>query len=1263
MQCRYNQKLLLWLSFIIAFIFTTNEGYASHAQGADLTFQCMGGNQYQFTLSFYRDCGGVNAPNNVTINCSSVTCNQNFNATLNPIPNTGQDVTPVCPNIITQCNNGNYPGVQEYIYRGIVNLPMACTDWVFSFSLCCRNTAITNINNPGGQNIYIESTLNNLNFPCDNSPLFSNRPIPYVCMGQNFCYNNGASDPDGDSLSFQLITPMNAPNSTVTYVNPYTAQQPLASNPAVTFNPVTGDMCMTPSQLQVTVVAVKVTEWRGGNIVGSVIRDVQLQTMNCTNNLPYINGINGSNVYTMNACAGQLVTFFTNSYDPDNGQTVTLTWNNGIPNATFTSTGGPLPTGTFSWTPTVNDISPIPHCFTVTVQDNNCPYNGTQTYSFCITVGGLTVAVVSTTSANCGASNGSASAMVTGGNGPYTYQWLPNGGNNAQANGLQAGTYTVIVTDANGCQGTDTAVVQQGAAPGNITMNSTNVSCAGATNGSATANVSGGQQPYTYSWAPINANTQTVIGLPVGTYTVYVTTANGCTSSAVVTISQPAPLTVSSTQNDALCFGANNGSATANPSGGTGPYTYLWNSTATPQTITGLTAGNYFCTVTDANNCTATINVQINQPAVLQMSLSSFNNVTCSGGNNGSATVFAMGGTAPYSFQWNTVPVQNTATANNLSAGNYVVTVTDANNCTANYQVAITQPQPLSSTFNTTLVSCYGGNNGTATVNASGGTSPYAYQWNTNPQQNTQTATGLPAGNYNLVITDTYGCTAAAAVTISQPPQLVASMNNIVNVTCNGGSNGSATVIPAGGTAPYVYQWNTTPQQVTQTANNLPAGNFTVTVVDVNGCATVSTVTITQPAPLVLTVTPNDTICPGQQSVIGANATGGNGNYNYFWTNLGNGQTQVVSPGSSTTYFVNVTDQYGCTAQQQQVTVFVYSFTATDLTISQPPPVCAGGSVTFIANTTGLTGPVTFSWSNNLGNSPGPITVTPNQTTTYTLYATNMCGIQVVKSITITVNPLPVITLVPQSGTDCDRVLLTFTDNNPNNAGCTYSWNFGDGATAYSSPAVHAYTQTGIYQVYVLVTSQAGCTASATTFASAAVNISPDAAFTASPNLVSTLEPTIYFTNNTTNATSYSWDFGDGNSSLQQNPVHTYVQKGIYTVVLYTANNAGCYDTAMQVVEVEPEFSFYIPNAFTPNDDGHNDIFTGEGQEINEYEMLIFDRWGEMIFRTNDLNEGWDGKVAGGSEIVQEGAYVYKVSIKDFKNKQHYYYGTVSLIK
>jgi gliding motility-associated-like protein len=1265
MQCLYNRKLLLWLSFIIAFIITTTEAHASHAQGADLTYRCLGGNQYELTLSFYRDCGGVNAPNSVTIDCSSNSCNQSFTATLFPIPNTGVDVTPICPNVTTQCNGGQYPGVQEWIYRGNVTLPVQCIDWVFSFTLCCRNAAITTIQNPGGQNIYVQATLNNLSFPCDNSPIFSNRPIPYVCIGQNFCYNNGGSDPDGDSLSFQLVTPQTGPNSTVTYINPYSATQPLSSSPAVSFNPITGDMCMSPTQLEITVFAVLVQEWRNGNLVGTVMRDVQLHTMTCTNNLPYIDGINGTNTYSMNACAGQLVTFVTSTFDIDQQQNVTLSWNSGIPNATFASSGGSRPTGTFSWTPTVGDISQTPHCFTVTVIDNNCPYNGTQTFSFCITVTGLTVTATATNT-NCGASNGTASATVTTGSGPFTYLWQPNGASTASVNGLTAGTYTVIVTDAAGCSGTDTVTIVNATSNANIIVQSTNVSCSGGNNGAATANANGGQPPYTWLWST-GATTQSVIGLVPGTYTVTVTTANGCTSSAVVNITQPSPLVLSSTQHDALCFGAANGSATASPAGGTPPYTYLWNNNQVAATATGLAAGNYFCTVKDANNCTAVINVQIGQPAPLQLSITSTTNVMCNGGSNGSATVLSTGGTAPYTYQWNTTPAQTSATATGLSAGNYVLLVTDVNGCTTTIVSAIAQPAPVVANLSASAVLCYGGSTGSATAAVSGGNSPYTYQWSTSPVQFTPSATGLSAGTYSVIVTDVNGCSTVASISVSQPAPLTASMTNIINVSCNGGSNGSAVAAPAGGTAPYTYSWTTTPAQLTQNATGLPAGNYTVYIIDDNGCSTTSLVSITQPTPMSATATGNDTICPGSNVTISASASGGNGGYTYSWSQgAGYGATHVVSPGSTTTYVVYTTDNMGCTAAPQSVTVSVYNITPTNVAISPAQAsVCAGASVSFTAVVLGMTGPVTYSWSHGLGSSPGPITVTPTATTTYSLTVTNICGISVVKTVTVTVNPLPVVSLVPQNGVGCDRVALLFTDGNAqNNAGCTYAWDFGDGDHSNAVSPVHDYTASGNYIITVVVTSPAGCSVTASTNASAVVNASPVAGFTADPFTATTTVPVIHFQNTTVNANAYSWDFGDAGSSAQLNPVHSYAQKGIYTVTLYTTNTAGCADTVRHDVEIEPEFTYYIPNAFTPDGDGRNDVFNGKGQEIIEFEMTIFDRWGEEIYRTDNLDKGWDGTVqGGGGEIAQEGVYVYKIILRDFRNHQHFYDGHITLIK
>jgi len=179
---------------------------ASHSMGSDLTYRCLGGNSYEITLSFYRDCAGVEADTAALIHFQS-SCYGDDTLTIYQIPGTGQEISPICRNDTTTCNGGDFTGIQEYVYQGIVTLPGPCADWRFSFNLCCRNWAITNINNPGNTLMYIYATLNNTITPCNNSPVFSNKPVPFACLGQQFCYNHGGFDTDGDSLVYSMITP------------------------------------------------------------------------------------------------------------------------------------------------------------------------------------------------------------------------------------------------------------------------------------------------------------------------------------------------------------------------------------------------------------------------------------------------------------------------------------------------------------------------------------------------------------------------------------------------------------------------------------------------------------------------------------------------------------------------------------------------------------------------------------------------------------------------------------------------------------------------------------------------------------------------------------------------------------------------------------------------------------------------------------------------------------------------------------------------
>jgi len=1073
-----NAYTIVWkfrMLMILFFIQLSGEAYASHAQGGDLTYTCLGGNQYQLRLAFYRDCAGTNAPGSVSIDLSSATCNENFTATLYPIAGTGIDVTPICPQLTTECAGGIYPGVQEWIYEGTVTLPQACTDWVFSFSLCCRNAAINTISNPGGQNIYIETTLNNVSAPCNNSPTFSNRPVPFVCAGQSYCFNHGAIDPDGDSLAYSLVDPLSAPAVPVTFIAPYTATQPIPSLPAMTLNPVTGDICMNPSQIIVAVMAVRVEEWRNGVLIGTVVRDIQVRTVMCNNNLPYITGMNNTNVYSMSSCAGAPISFDIFSYDIDAGQNITVTWNNGIPAGTLTTSAGPLPTGTFAWTPTAADISTTPWCFTVTVSDDACPYAGSQTYAFCITVTGFSVGVT-TTATNCGASNGTATSLATGGTGPYSFNWQPFGGNNANANGLSAGTYTVTVTDATGCTMSAVAVVPQGPANANINATVNNIGCFGGTQ-DIFLNVNGGQQPYTYQWSN-NSTNANLLNVAAGTYSVIVTTASGCTTTGTYTITQPgAPLATSG---------------------------------------------------------------------------SVINDVSCANGLNGQALASASGGTGPYNYSWNSTPAQTTATATGLGAGGYTVIVSDANGCTATQTVNITQPPALAGIISATAVTCYGGSDGSTTINTSGGVGPYSITWSSTPVQSGNAAINLPSGVFYATVVDANGCTMTTSVNVTQPPALNAIMSGSNPVSCNGGNNGNASVLTSGGTAPYTYSWNTSPQQSTANAVSMTAGMFTVTVTDANGCATISTVTITQPSPVLVSVSLGDTICPGEPFQVSALGSGGTGNYTYTWSpNLGNANAYTVYTNALTTWTVNAVDANGCLSAPMMITADVYQFSPADLTVTANPFICEGASATITTSVSGNTGPLTWNWANNLVG-PGPHVVYPTANTTYSVNVTNICGVVVPFATTIAVHPIPLVDVPSQFVTGCDAVNLVFSDTSTANAGCFYAWDFGDNSTGTGSNTNHDYTTGGTYTVSVVVTSPYGCVGSNSGLVNVIVHTSPIAGFVMSDDELSIIEPMVMFTNtSSTNTIGWEWDFGDtafftgahvpASGHIQRAPHHYFV--------------------------------------------------------------------------------------------------------------------------
>ncbi|MGN6439175.1 MAG: YDG domain-containing protein, partial [Agriterribacter sp.] len=532
--------------------------------------------------------------------------------------------------------------------------------------------------------------------------------------------------------------------------------------------------------------------------------------------------------------------------------------------------------------------------YTCTITDaNSCSI----TKTFTITQPSAISTTASQVNVSCnGGSNGSASVIASGGAGSYTYSWSPSGGTAATATGLAVGNYTCTITDANSCTATRSFTITQPVAM-TATTSQTNVACYGGSNGSATVTVSGGTGTKTYSWSPSGGTAATATGLVAGNYTCTITDANSCSITKTFTITQPSAISATASQVNVSCNGGTNGSATVTASSGVGSYTYSWSpSGGVAATATGLAAGNYTCTITDANSCTATRNFTITQPVAMTATTSQ-TNVACNGGSNGSATVTVSGGTGTKTYSWS--PSGGTAaTATGLVAGNYTCTITDANSCSITKTFTITQPSAISTTASQVNVSCNGGSNGSATVIASGGVGSYTYSWS--PSGGTAaTATGLAAGTYTVTVTDANSCTATKNFTITQPTALSVSATK-TSVSCNGGSDGTATAAVTGGTGSYTYSWS--PSGGTGvTATGLSAGTYTVTVTDANECSATQSVTITEPAKVTVSATPgSQTICSGEQTNIALSSVPSGASFSWSVSTVsGNVSGAAASSGTS----------------------------------------------------------------------------------------------------------------------------------------------------------------------------------------------------------------------------------------------------------------------------------------------------------------------------------------------------------------------------
>jgi hypothetical protein len=1137
---------LLLLGFA-GLLFFSNEAVATHAAGAELTYRHLGGMDYQVEAVFYRDCGGTPEPGNLTITYRSATCSISRTAIASKVAGiNGIEITIPCATSPTTCNGGFSTGLKKWVYRAVITLPFACSDWIFSYRVCCRNCTLTTIQAPCSINseLYVEAQLNNLTVPRNNSAQFNSNPITYMCLGQNFNYNPSVTDDDGDSLYFELITPRTGPNTEIVWVSPSTTQQPLSSSTPFIMNSGNGDINFTPSALQVGIITVKIKEYRSGIFVGSVVRDMQVYTQNCNNTLPYTGGINGTSSFSIQACAGSQVCLQIPTMDTDSLQTVTFAFQNLPQGAVVTSSSGSRPVATICWTPTMADVSQSPRLITMTVRDNACPQNGMQTFSYAIYVSGLspvvtvtqplcrnqnngsavitglpssgtsilwntqpvhntpgiyglapgTYTALITDSVGCSASVsatvlapddsltvtatatgiksclsgpvGQVSTQVSGAVGNVSYLWN-TGAMAPSISGLSAGTYSVIVTDANGCTARDTATVMQSPSSVNVAINISNaISCFGGADGELTASGVNGVQPYTFLWSN-GVTSSTNGGLQANIYSVTITDALGCASQATVNLAGPSTALSAGTPTvqHVSCYGEQTGQISISPSGGTTPYNYQWSNGSSSSQVSQLSSGIYSVLITDANGCTVQTQASVSQPgSPLQAAISSITNNLCYGDLKGVAAMNATGGVAPYTYIW-TGGFQSSAIGN-LAAGTYSGTVTDANGCTSVVTAVITQPSApiqISKTSHTN-VSCYGQNTGVLEVQAQNGTAPYSYHWSNGVQSAINSS--LAAGIYTVTVTDNNGCSAIKNDTITGPSLPVSIIiDQVQHVFCNQGT-GSVRVNGAGGTGPFSYLWST--GSTGPEVHNLQPGWYTVTVTDAAGCTTQASAEVKSlGAQLSVTASQlQNTSCYGVPGgLINTMVSGAAGSINYLWSNgATTSAIQQILPG---TYTVTVTDSLGCQGGASfTITGPVHPYYSTTEVLQNV--ICHGENQGQIkAKIYGGVSPFNYLWSN------GATTSTVNGLTAgiYSVTVTDAYGCTTSSSDTITGPSNPVLASVTMTqavscnnGNDGAAVALA----SGGNGGYSYLWSNGSTASTLSGVPAGTYT--------VTVTDSLGCT-------------------------------------------------------------------------------------------------------------------------------------------------------------------------------------------
>ncbi len=772
------------------------------------------------------------------------------------------------------------------------------------------------------------------------------------------------------------------------------------------------------------------------------------------------------------------------------------------------------------------------------------------------------------------------------------------------------------------------------------------VTCNGFADGQIIIQPSGGSSGLQINWNPIPSSNDTLINLAPGYYSYVVSDSLGCNKTDSILITQPNVLSSTNIYSDSLtCAGDSNGFIILQITGGTPIYNIVWSNGLNNDTLQNLSAGLYYVTISDQNNCTKLDSFEIAEPFPL-FAISSGTKPDCYGDSNGVANIFVspFTGTPPFTYLWGaSAGNQTTPSAYNLAAGLYSVLVTDSNNCEKYFYVNIQNPDSLYSNTQMLAMEGCGMCNGEGLVNGFGGTGALTYQWDNG---NTSNSINTFCGGWHLVtVTDAKNCKVIDSLEITVDYSVGGPLVSFSSTSssCDVSLNGSITANPTTGTYPYTFEWDAnTGNQTSQTAIQLNPGTYYVVVKDSNQCVTdtfaVVLDSLDYPQIQISAINPS---CYGfTDGTASALVTNGNPSYSYNWsTGDNNDSIQSLSPGW---YYLEVIDQLGCKSIDS---TYIDSTPSLLPSITGNQAICEGDTTQLIAS--GAVGVIGYIW--NTGETTPSIHVNPSNDTLYYVEVTNGICFET-DSFWLEVRGAPSLVI---EGPDevCDSSTSTLTAISDN--GTHFIWSTGD-----TTSSIAIYSENGITQYSVTVTDNIGCKMS---------NDSEPFTLTIHPLPIALFDTTksspfidvIAFNDqSTSDITSWNWSFGDGNTANIQNPVNQYTKPGEYEVMLIVTNSFGCVDTSQALVSIYEGIE--IPNVFSPNGDNKNDFFTIPTSGIEDFELTIYNRWGQEIYYINSSRLVWDGRTFSG-EQVPAGTYYFVMSGKG--SKEYVETGYITLVR